>query len=214
MKEPYSFHNIISDQSNSFALAVARILANGDSEMNPIMLYGPSGIGKTHIAFSVSNAFENDNKIVVYTNAQTILEEILEYEGSINELYSQRKNTELLIVENCDYLSGKLSSQELFSQFILSLVKSETQVLIISTLTPDKLPVISKVLFDDNERHCLQVYIGKPSDKLKEQYLFRTVKDLQLSINESLCKKIISECEILPEIHSILSILKFRNLYN
>lgn len=210
-KNSYSFGNIISDQSNRFAIAVGQVLANMTKEINPVMLYGPSGIGKTHIACSVGEVFASNNKTVVYTDAREIMENIIEYEENTDEPPKLNQGTDLLIVDDCDFLCGKPASQEQFAKLLFNLIENGTQVIIITTLTPNKLSVLSSILFENNEKYSLKVSVEKPSENLKKEYLSKMADEFQIPISEELSSKIAAETEILPEIRGMLLRLKALN---
>ncbi len=208
MENTYGFENIINDDSNRFAIAVARMLTKEGGTINPVMFYGLSGTGKTHVVCSVGKEFIQNNKSVIYTTAETVIEDIVNSKANISNIFNRNKYADLIIVEDCDCLYGKPQTQTEFSHLMMRFVKEGKQVVITTALKPHKLPTLSKLMFEDNNINCLRVSIEKPTITLKEIYALKTARELKISISKNMLDQLIMECDFLPEIHN--KILEFK----
>ena len=75
----YTFDNFIVGSSNNFAYAACRAVAGEDSgrEYNPLFIYGPSGLGKTHLLRAIGHEIMRNypQKKVVYVSGEAFMNE-------------------------------------------------------------------------------------------------------------------------------------------
>ena len=67
-EDEYSFERFIVGDSNKFAHAAAKAVANSPGQTyNPLLIYGESGLGKTHLLKAIGNVIKKnkpDAKVV------------------------------------------------------------------------------------------------------------------------------------------------------
>ena len=69
----FTFENFIKGPSNQFAYAAAQaVAANPSGAYNPLFIYGPSGLGKTHLALAIADAVLENGHDVLYTSAAAL----------------------------------------------------------------------------------------------------------------------------------------------
>lgn len=182
-----SFDNFISDSSNRFALAVAGIICEKPRCYNPVVFYGKSGCGKTHLMSAVKEEFKtrNPNAKTCYVTADFLTNELvsLARDLDVNRLYEAFCDFDVLLIDDCDSLMGREHTQAIIANFIERLCKENTQV-VLSVHNPlSRMP-----LFCDKIRENLEVAlfvdIDTPSSELRREYFSRLCAENKTSIDD------------------------------
>jgi len=144
----YTFSNFVEGKSNQFAKAAAMAVANspGRTSFNPLVLYGGTGLGKTHLLQAVGNEIINNNRVnkVVYLSSDTFT---LDFIASIQknkstDFSTYYRNVDMLLLDDIQFFQGKESTQEQFFHIFNSLYQHHKQIV----LTTDKNPMELKGL--------------------------------------------------------------------
>ncbi len=145
----YTFDNFIVGGSNKFAHAACTAVANNPGEAyNPLFIYGPSGLGKTHLMYAVTNELLRRNPYIslIYVKGEQFTNELIEAistksTASFREHY---RTTDVLIIDDVQFIGGKESTQEEFFHTFNALYENHKQII----LTSDRPPKEIKVLED------------------------------------------------------------------
>ena len=118
LKEDFVFDTFIPGENSDFAyngaLAVAK---NPGKKYNPILLYGGSGLGKTHLMQAIGNYIYNNGgeKLkICYVSAETFTNEFtssLHYKNP-NDFKNKYRNLDVLLLDDIHFLSEKEATQE------------------------------------------------------------------------------------------------------
>ena len=116
----FNFSTFVSGTSNLIPLKAAMHVAEhpGDSVYNPLCLYGPPGVGKTHLVYSIANRVSQlypDAKIVCIKGDQftnELIQCILNH--STAEFKNKYRNADILLVDDIQFIAGKEATQEEF----------------------------------------------------------------------------------------------------
>ena len=118
LKEDFVFDTFIPGENSNFAyngaLAVAK---NPGKKYNPILLYGGSGLGKTHLMQAIGNYIYNNGgeKLkICYVSAETFTNEFtssLHYKNP-NDFINKYRNLDVLLLDDIHFLSEKEATQE------------------------------------------------------------------------------------------------------
>ncbi len=142
----YTFKNFIVGNSNREAYQAALLASQDPGRLyNPILIYGDSGLGKTHLLHAIGNAAkEKFPKLrVLYVHAQEFLDEYIKYikgdrEGvSIVDWF--KSSVDMLLVDDVQFLSNKKSTEETFFSIYNNLYSSHKQIVLTSDQHPSKL---------------------------------------------------------------------------
>ena len=133
----FTFENFIRGPSNQFAFAAAQaVAAKPSGAYNPLFIYGPSGLGKTHllhaIKFEVAKNHPDFN--IVYVDCEVFTNEIIEaVKNGTTELFRQKyRLADVLLIDDIQFLAGKESTQEEFFHTFNTLHNAGKQIVIAS----------------------------------------------------------------------------------
>lgn len=137
----YQFDNFVQGKSNQMAFAAAQQVAEnpGQSAYNPLLFYGGTGLGKTHLLHAVGNALKagGARKVMYLHSEQFVSAMILALRYNTIDDFKQRYRTaDALLIDDIQFLAGKERSQEEFFHTFNTLVESRQQVI----LTCDRFP--------------------------------------------------------------------------
>lgn len=136
-----SFDSFIVGGSNQFAHAAAKAVASipGD-HYNPLFIYGPDGLGKTHLVHAIGNQILDTRPgcRVAYVTAESFTNELITSLRRDNmEAFKNRfRRVDVLIVDDVQALAGRDRTQEEFFHTFNSLYEARKQII----LTADRLP--------------------------------------------------------------------------
>ena len=141
----YTFENFVVGTSNQFAHAASMAVANQPGEhYNPLFIYGGVGLGKTHLANAIGHraVATRTGLKVFYLSSESFMNELI---GSLrrdkmDEFKTKFRNTDILIVDDVQFIAGKERTQEEFFHTFNSLYESHKQIVITSDKFPKEIP--------------------------------------------------------------------------
>lgn len=147
----YTFENFIVGKGNELARAAAQAVANNPGETyNPLFIYGPAGLGKTHLMHAIGNEVLRrfGNKKILYITCEKFTND---YIGSVQsgkaanfkDLY---RSVDVLLVDDIQFLAGKEGTQEEFFHTFNALHQNNKQVVISSDRAPKSIPALENRL--------------------------------------------------------------------
>jgi len=140
----FTFRNFIVGQSNRFAHAAAIAVANKPADIyNPLFIYGPSGLGKTHLLYAIANTISQShpNYNIVYIKGADFTIELVRalQEGKNQEFRNKYRKADLLLVDDVQFIAGKEATQEEFFHTFNELYEHHKQIVLTSDRTPSEL---------------------------------------------------------------------------
>lgn len=149
----YSFSNFIVGDSNKFAHAACLAVANSFSEnekkqengyfqkqYNPLFIHGPSGLGKTHLLYSVMNHINkiNPNAKIVYVKGEDFTNQLIDsISHNTNEQFRNKyRKADVLLIDDIQFIAGKVSTQEEFFHTFNALYEKNKQIILTSDCPP------------------------------------------------------------------------------
>lgn len=132
----YTFSTFVVGDSNSFAFAASRSVAEKYPEItyNPLVLYGPSGVGKTHLALAIYNYIKTNypDKNLLYIRTEEFTNEVITgiQDGRMAEVRNRFRNVDVLLLDDIHFIAGKDSVQEEFFNTFNALHQSNKQIIV------------------------------------------------------------------------------------
>lgn len=139
----YSFTNFVEGECNRLARTAGMAVSNapGKTSFNPLLIYGNSGLGKTHLAqaIGIETKTKHPEKVVLYVNAAKFQTQFVEAirNNNINDFLHFYQMIDLLIIDDVHEFAGKEKTQDTFFHIFNHLHQSGRQLII----TSDKPPV-------------------------------------------------------------------------
>ncbi|HEV8694343.1 MAG TPA: chromosomal replication initiator protein DnaA [Lysobacter sp.] len=140
----YTFDNFVEGRSNQLGRAAAMQAASrpGDRAHNPLLLYGGTGLGKTHLMFAAGNAMRaaNPNIRVLYLRSEQFLASLMKaLQDKTNGMAAfkrQFQQVDALLIDDIQFFAGKDRTQEEFFHTFNALIDGKQQII----LTCDRFP--------------------------------------------------------------------------
>ena len=137
----YTFDKFIVGSSNKFAHAAAiAVSENPGTAYNPLFIYGSSGLGKTHLLLSIGQAISTrirDVKIA-YVKGDDFTNSMVKSlrENTQEQFRNKYRYVDLFLVDDIQFISGKVSIQEEFFHTFNTLFEAGKQIVITSDRPP------------------------------------------------------------------------------
>jgi len=147
VKQEYKFETLAVSDSNQLAYTASLAVAKAPGQKyNPLFLYGSVGVGKTHLMHAIANKVSQDNPSakVLYLTTEEFTNEVVEaiLEKNTSALRRKFRNTDLLLLDDIQFLTGKDKVQEeLFHTFNV-LIDKGGQIVFSSDRPPSELKKI------------------------------------------------------------------------
>ncbi|MBQ2122154.1 MAG: chromosomal replication initiator protein DnaA, partial [Bacteroidaceae bacterium] len=195
----YTFANFVEGKSNKLARSVALAIAQnpGQSAFNPFFLYGPSGVGKTHLvnAIGVQLKEMHPDKRVLFVSAHVFKQQYTEsvQQNKSNDFLNFYQSVEVLIIDDIQEATTPRTQQTFFHIFN-HLQQNGRQIII----TCDRPPA----LFEGIEERMLTRFkwgmiaeLEKPDTALRRDILTAKVKRDGLSFPKEVIQYISQNVE-------------------
>ena len=145
LNRKYLFDTFVIGSSNRFAHAAAVAVAEQPARAyNPLFIYGDSGLGKTHLLHAIghySRALFSGQRVRYISSEEFTNEFINSIRDDRNDAFQSRyRNVDVLLVDDIQFLSGKVQTQEEFFHTFNTLHNANKQIVVTSDLPPKKLP--------------------------------------------------------------------------
>ena len=141
----FNFALFVEGRSNQMAAETCRKVLTqlGESQHNPLFLYGPTGLGKTHLMQAVGNALlqAKPNARVMYMTAESFVQDFVSslQKGKVEEFKKNCRSLDLLLVDDIHLLAGKEASLVEFFYTFNALLDESKQIILTSDRYPKEL---------------------------------------------------------------------------
>ena len=161
----YTFENFIVGKSNNFAHAACLGVAenpacmesdriSGGKEIsrtyNPLFIYGPSGLGKTHLLHAIINKIRSNIPDVkmLYVTCEDFTNQLIDHlsTNSMNAFKEKYRKCDVLLIDDIQFLEGKKSTQEEFFHTFNTLYEEHKQIILTSDRPPREIQPLEERL--------------------------------------------------------------------
>ncbi|OQB15282.1 MAG: Chromosomal replication initiator protein DnaA [Firmicutes bacterium ADurb.Bin193] len=138
----FTFENFIVGKNNEFACAAAYNITAGpvSDSYNPLLIYGGSGLGKTHLLHAVGNAILEKNPVanVMYVTSEKFMNSFIEsIRNETSKAFREKFRTiDVLLLDDIQFFAGKDGTQEAFFHTFNELVGNNKQIMMTSDRPP------------------------------------------------------------------------------
>ncbi len=143
----FTFDTYIVGSSNKFAHAAAlAVAANPAGAYNPLFIYGNSGLGKTHLLYAICNDIKKTRpeKTFLYIKGDDFTNELIDSirKNTMSEFHQKYRKTDVLLVDDIQFIAGKDSTQEEFFHTFNSLYEAKKQIVLTSDRPPKEIQTL------------------------------------------------------------------------
>ncbi len=181
-----SFDNFVIGNSNKLAFEASKKVSENISHYNPFYLYAGVGMGKTHLLNAIGLKLKECKK-VTFISAERFMYQFIKSIKS-NEMVKFKdnfRNTDVLIIDDIQFMNGKEAMQEEFFHTFNSLIDKGSQVILSADRPPSKLVKIQERI-KSRFSGGLVVDIQSPEHELRLKILKTKVDELNILYNEKL----------------------------
>ena len=175
----YTFDSFVVGSSNQYAYTAAKSIAAKPGIMyNPVFIYGPTGLGKTHLIHAIGNFCQNKGKIVIYATIEQFMNDFTYNlrNQSMDRFRDKYRSCDVLLIDDTQFLSNKIQTQEEFFHTFNELHSAGKQIV----LTSDKPPKM----------------INGLEERLKSRFEWGLIADIGLPELETKIAIIKKKCEL------------------
>ena len=187
----FSFDNFVVGPSNRFAHGAAMAVTNTPGQVyNPLFIYGPPGIGKTHLLYAIANGIRKNNPAIkiVYIKGDQFTNELISAIGSGKniEFRSKYREADLFLIDDIQFIAGKDSTQEEFFHTFNALYEEHKQIVMTADRKPSDMLTLEDRLRTRFEWGLL-ASIEAPDYETRMAIIKKKASSLGLELGDDVC---------------------------
>lgn len=143
----YTFDTFVIGTNNNLAHAASLAVAETPGQIyNPLFIYGGAGLGKTHLMQAIAHFIiaSDPSKKVLYVTSETFTNELIESvkTNKNTEFRNKYRNIDVLLIDDIQFIIGKVSTQEEFFNTFNDLYLLGKQIVISSDRPPKEMETL------------------------------------------------------------------------
>ena len=216
----FSFDNFVVGPSNRFAHSACIAVTNTPGQVyNPLFIYGPPGVGKTHLLYAIANGIRKNkpDANIVYIKGDQFTNELIAaiQSGKNIEFRNKYREADLFLIDDVQFIAGKESTQEEFFHTFNKLYEEHKQIVMTSDRKPSDMLTLEDRLKTRFEWGLL-ADIQPPDYETRMAILKNKAKSLGLQLDDDVCNYIaINVTNNVRQIEgTVKKILAYRDLNN
>jgi chromosomal replication initiator protein len=214
LNDLYTFDNYVVGNFNHVAYTIAKhVSENLGVVYSPVFIYGPIGVGKTHLIQAIGHSALSQGKVVIYTTIEQFTNDFTYHlrHQSMDLFRNKYRTCDVLLIDDIQDLTNKLQTQTEIIHTFSALHTAGKQIV----LTSDMPPKMLNSLEDRLKSRCIEGFIsdiGTPELKDKIAMIKKKCDIFQFSLGDDIIMDIASNIgDDIREIESFainLNILK------
>lgn len=181
LKPEYTFENYCISDSNKVARSIGEAIAQDPSlqTFNPLFVFGPCGVGKTHLiqAIGIRIKERNPNARVLYITARLFESQFTAavQRGKVNEFINFYQSIDTLIIDDIQDFIGKDKTQQTFFHIFNHLKQNNKQLIMSSDCCPSQMDGMEDRLLS-RFKWGMTAQLEKPDYKLRRDVLMQKAR--------------------------------------
>lgn len=211
----YTFENFVVGDSNRMAYATCFSVAQYPAaQCNPLFLYGPPGIGKTHLLYAIAHHIEKTRPSfnIIYSTSEDFTIELVDAitHKTTADFREKYRNADILMIDDIQFIGGKEATQLEFFHTFNTLYEANKQIIVVSDRPPKDIAVLEKRIRSRFESGAI-IDIKDPDPELRTAIIRRKAIDMNIEIPNSAVNYIADN--VRENIRQIEGILKNINIH-
>ena len=144
----FTFDTFVVGPSNQLACSAAQAVADAPGRRyNPLFIYGSSGLGKTHLLYAIAHEIrrQSPSARILYIKGDEFINDFIETVRSgrsMNEFRIKYREADLLLVDDIQFVAGKVETQNEFFHTFNTLYESKKQIVLTSDRPPQEMALL------------------------------------------------------------------------
>ena len=184
----FTFDSFVVGQSNMFAYEIAKKVAADPGLHNPFLIYGNSGLGKTHLLYAIYNEFKRKDPgaVIIYETAEKFLSEFMNSLDQKNTAPFKNKyrNVDALLIDDIQMMRSGQATQEEFFHTFNALHQAGKQIVLTSDVPPKELMGFDERLKTRFEMGLI-ADIRTPDIETRKNIVKNKSKQLGITLNDN-----------------------------
>lgn len=131
----FTFDNFVVKDTNRFAHAAALAVAeNPNIVYNPLVIYGQTGVGKTHLVLAIKNYINKQfaDKKIEFVKGEDFANQLVNSlnDNNVDDIKNRYANIDVLIIDDINFIVNKESIQKVFFDILDNLDKNKKQIIV------------------------------------------------------------------------------------
>lgn len=191
LNKRFTLDTFVVGPSNQFARSAAFAVAEspGKTKFNPLLIYGGVGLGKTHLLQSIGNyiLLKNEKSSVIYITSEEFYLSFIDAikNNNTKKFSSKFRCTDIILMDDIQFFSGKESTQEEFFHIFNELHKHQKQIVLTSDVQPSEIKGLQDRLIS-RFQWGLCVDIQPPNFETRVAILKKKAEEDNLNIPENI----------------------------
>ncbi|MDZ4247742.1 MAG: chromosomal replication initiator protein DnaA [Patescibacteria group bacterium] len=186
-----TFDNFVVSSSNQLAHAAAKAVAQSPgTTYNPLFIYGPVGLGKTHLIRAIGTEIRRTtDKEVLYVTAEKFTNEVISaiQANKTARLKSRYRKVDVLMIDDIQFMAGKVQTQEEFFHTFNALKDSEKQIVLTSDRPPKAIATLEERLMSRLTMGMI-ADLGPPELETRIAILRTKARERGYDISDEVCE--------------------------
>lgn len=144
----YTFETYVTTSSNRLARLATEKICAFPSTYNPLYVFGPSSVGKTHLLQAIAKEYKNRQKTALYVSGPQFCEELIKaiQTGTNVEFREKQHRVDVLLLDRLQYVAGKEATQEELYNIVEKRLLDHKQTVFAGNVHPSKIPILNPEL--------------------------------------------------------------------
>lgn len=209
----YTFNNFVVGSSNKYVYAACEGVAKNPFKINPLFIYGGSGLGKTHLLHAIGNYITEHSPSlkIIYVTCERFTNDYIESlkthkESAFREKY---RNLDILMIDDIQFISTRIQTQEAFFHTFNDLYENNKQIIIASDRPPRELSMLQERLVSRFSMGIIQD-VQSPDIETRIAILRKKAEDEKYRVSDEVINFIAEKCDSnIREMEGLLSKVHF-----
>lgn len=196
-KSEYTFDNFVVGSSNKFAHAAAVAVADKNYDentfniYNPLFIYGPSGVGKTHLLYAITNKISKNypSKRILYVKGEEFTNQLIDaiQKKTTTQFRDKYRSVDVLLIDDIQFVAGRIATQEELFNTFNAIYEDHKQIIITSDRPPHEIKTLEDRL-KTRFMSGLMADVSLPDFDLRVAILQQKAKQSNLMLSPDILK--------------------------